>query len=245
MKNQSTPIVLLHGALGSASQLEILKKELSPHYPEVFSLNFSGHGGSEIPENLFSIPLFSEDLGRFLEMENLQKVDLFGYSMGGYVALDFAKEWPEKVRRVACLATKFDWKREAAEREAAMLDAEKWLVKIPQFAADLAARHAPADWKSVVSKTAEMMRNLGSGAALTAGELAETDCPTLIIRGELDAMVSEEESRWASRILQKGQFISLKETKHPFEKVDIEKLVNELLIFFKRRGDFEPHFLER
>ena len=41
------PVLLLHGALGSTTQLDSLKDSLSKNY-KVYSLNFEGHGGRPI-----------------------------------------------------------------------------------------------------------------------------------------------------------------------------------------------------
>src|SRR5688572_15290055 len=115
------PLLLLHGAIGAASQFEKLTQLLQPDF-EVFSLNFSGHGGKEIPEPGFNMPLFANDVLTFMEEKQLDKVDIFGYSMGGYVALYLALHYPEKVNRIMTLGTKFDWSPEIAAHETRMLN---------------------------------------------------------------------------------------------------------------------------
>jgi len=39
--------------------------------------------------------LFSEDVLKLMDKEGLQKVSIFGYSMGGYVALRLVQPWVE------------------------------------------------------------------------------------------------------------------------------------------------------
>jgi esterase/lipase len=51
-------ILLLHGALGSAEQLVPLKTALEQSGRNVFSLNFSGHGGAPFM-NEFGIAQFA------------------------------------------------------------------------------------------------------------------------------------------------------------------------------------------
>jgi esterase/lipase len=53
-------LLLLHGALGSAKQLDPLKEILSENY-KVSSLNFSGHGGQALP-SAFTIDLFVDEV---------------------------------------------------------------------------------------------------------------------------------------------------------------------------------------
>jgi esterase/lipase len=55
-----TPLLLLHGALGSRSQLEPLHSLLDQRAIETYAMNFSGHGGAPFaPE--FGIEAFAED----------------------------------------------------------------------------------------------------------------------------------------------------------------------------------------
>ena len=77
-------LLLLHGAIGAKDQLQPLAQALKNDY-EVHALNFSGHGGEQMP-NSFSIELFANDVLTYLDKTNIQKINIFGYSMGGYVA---------------------------------------------------------------------------------------------------------------------------------------------------------------
>ena len=85
MKN----ILILHGAIGSKDQFELLKHQLVKKY-NVHSINFSGHGG-EVFKSKFNIAQFAEDVLNYLNSKNIESIDVFGYSMGGYVALYLAK----------------------------------------------------------------------------------------------------------------------------------------------------------
>lgn len=86
--------------------------------------------------------------------------------MGGYVALWLAHQHPERVRKIVTLGTKFDWSPESARLEVKKLDAEKILEKVPAFALILETRHAPNDWKQLLSRTSTMMLALGSDPLL-------------------------------------------------------------------------------
>ena len=87
MKN----LLLLHGATGDEKQLIPLKEKLDDHY-KVYTLNFSGHGGKPFPPGDFSIPLFAEEVKTFLKSNNFNEINIFGYSMGGYVAMYLASQ---------------------------------------------------------------------------------------------------------------------------------------------------------
>jgi pimeloyl-ACP methyl ester carboxylesterase len=224
-------LLLLHGALGAASQFETLKKNLASDF-EILAYNFPGHGGREIPEQSFSFSLFTNDLLKFLIARKIDTINIFGYSMGGYAALWMAKHFPERVNTIFTLATKFDWNEDSSQREASMLNTEKMEEKIPAFAKALMERHAPANWKEVVNKTRDMILDLGK-SHLEENDFRSIKHSVTIGVGEKDNMVSIDESRNVAALLPAGNFISFPEMQHPFEKADIDQLMIVISSFFK------------
>jgi pimeloyl-ACP methyl ester carboxylesterase len=227
----SSNLVLLHGALGAASQFGALKTALENDH-SVSVLNFSGHGGKPFAPG-FSIETFAQELLAFFDQNNIEKADVFGYSMGGYVALQLARTAQERIGKIITLATKFDWTPEIAAREVKMLDPEKIEEKVPAFAEMLALRHAPNDWKEVLRKTAGLMLALGGRNLLDVNVLSKIPHPALICLGDSDQMISMEETRRAAEALPNGKLLIFDQTPHPFEKVDVEKLAAAIRDFLK------------
>lgn len=224
MKN---PLLLLHGALGSKNQFQSVQNRLKEKF-DVYSMNFEGHGGTGelLP---YSMDLFSTNVIDFLVKHSLEKVHIFGYSMGGYVALNCALKISERIHEIITLGTKFDWSLEAAEKEVRMLNPEKIEEKVPQFAEKLRKEHQPLDWKAVVTNTAEMMMNLAKGEKLTDADLKNIEIPVTIGIGTLDNMVTLEESAHAVELLPKGKLVKLLDVQHPIEKVESTVLVEFIL----------------
>ncbi len=226
-----SPILLLHGALGSAAQFDELRRYL-PETQQVLAPDFPGHGG--LPTDIeFSIPYFTESVIAMLDQNQIQQVLIFGYSMGGYVALYLAWKYPDRVERITTLGTKFDWTPDSAARETARLDPGKIAAKVPAFAEMLAERHAPADWQVVVRRTAELLHGLGNGQALSPEVFQTITCPVRIGLGEADNMVTPEESKAVAGWLPNGSFEVLPGMKHPFEQVDAKQLAAWLPESFK------------
>ena len=217
------PLLILHGALGSASQLDPVKSSCEIKGSVVYNLNFSGHGGAAFQAN-FGIEQFTEDTFQFLQNHKLKQVDIFGYSMGGYVALWLAKNYPERVGKIVTLGTKFDWSEESAVKEVKKLNPEKIQEKIPAFARILEHRHAPNDWKMLLQKTADMMVSLGKAPLLTKENLQTIKHPTTICLGDQDDMADRDYSEQVASFLPRGSFQLLDNTQHPIEKVDMTKL---------------------
>lgn len=223
-------LLLLHGAIGSKAQFGPLEDALKPDF-NIHTLNFSGHGGAPT-DGSFSIAKFAGEVLRFLDAKAIASIDVFGYSMGGYVALHLAKNHPERIGSIFTLATKFEWTPEIAERETKMLNAEKIAEKIPAFAAELQRRHQPNDWKIVMRQTAEMMVGLGNRNPLSLEDFKTIENLTRIAIGDKDMMVTLEETIAVYRNLPHATLAVLPNTQHPIEKVDVQRLANELKIFF-------------
>ncbi|MBV6440563.1 MAG: alpha/beta hydrolase [Haliscomenobacteraceae bacterium CHB4] len=225
-----TPLILLHGALGSAAQFDSLRAHLPPERA-IYALNFPGHGGLPAGEP-FSMALFSDAVLHFFEKENMAPADIFGYSMGGYVALYLAWKHPNRVRRIFTLGTKLHWSPEIAAGMSQMFDPEKIEVKVPQFAEILAKTHAPLDWKEVCRNTSAFLHALGNGHGLPAEAFSQITCPVTIGLGELDNVVTPEESRAAAEALPNGRFEIFTACKHPIEQVNVVFLAERLQDFF-------------
>ncbi|MCW3072802.1 MAG: alpha/beta hydrolase [Bacteroidetes bacterium] len=223
-------LLLLHGAIGAKDQLQPLAEQLKDKFI-VHTLNFSGHGGATLPAE-FSMEAFAEDVLAYIEANSIQQVNIFGYSMGGYVALYLAKHHPEKTEKIFTLGTKFLWSPEIAAKEIKMLDAGKIAEKIPAFAEALEKRHAPNDWKAILKKTAEMMEGLGNNNVLQSADYSSIEHPVLVGIGDKDTMVTLEETIDVYRWLKTASLLVLPEIQHPIEKVNPGRLAEEIIRFF-------------
>lgn len=219
------PILILHGALGSASQLDPLKTALQSKGHQVHSMNFSGHGGEPFQQQ-FGIEQFAEDVSLYLNNHNLKQVDIFGYSMGGYVTLWLAHLYPNRIGKIITLGTKFDWSTESASREVKKLNAEKILEKVPAFARILEHRHAPNDWKVLLQKTADMMLGLGNHPLLTKEILQTITHPVTVCLGDQDDMADRGYSEEVATFLPNGKFFLFDSTPHSIEKVELNRITD-------------------
>lgn len=217
-------LLLLHGALGSKKQFSALKEELSASF-DVYTMNFEGHGGNA-SQNEFSIELFANNVLYYLYEKSIEEITVFGYSMGGYVALSAALKNTEKIKKVVTLGTKFKWDMESAEKETKMLNPSKIEEKVPAFAEKLQQEHHPEDWKVVMNKTAAMMIEMGKGAKLMDADFKKINQTVVIGIGSLDHMVSYEESEYVSELLPNSRLIKLEGVKHPIDAIGTDKLID-------------------
>jgi pimeloyl-ACP methyl ester carboxylesterase len=224
-------LLLLHAALGARTQFEALEHELAGAY-SLHSIDFEGHGVEAPTGRPFRIESFAENVIAYLDRSGLASVDIFGYSMGGYVALYLARTRPERVGRIFTFGTKLRWDAETSAREVRMLDAGKIREKVPHFAAALEARHSGAGWERVLEKTAEMMMALGASSPLGDEEFGAIEQRVRIGVGDRDATVGPEESAGVYRLLRNGELQVFPATPHPFEKVSMPMIAASIREFF-------------
>ena len=221
-------ILLLHGALGNKTQIKI------PRLDNTFSihtLDFPGHGNAALHGN-FGIETFAEAVLKYLDENNIEKIDIFGYSMGGYVALYLALNQPERIGKIFTLGTKFLWTPEYAELETKKLDANKIQEKVPQFAEQLKQRHTALDWRELLSYTSKMMQNLGNNPLLTPENLTQISHKVRIGIGDRDNTVTVEEAQKIQQTLSNAELEIFPYTPHPFERIHQERLLFSLKHFF-------------
>lgn len=225
-------LVLLHGALGSPEYFEKIKEALSGEYI-LHTLTFAGHAGTALPNDGLRMQNYVAQLVDFCDTLPSEPLAFFGYSMGGYVALAYAAQYPERVSAVMTLATKLQWSPEIAAREVKMLQPAAAQQKVPQFAAYLSGLHGSERWAPLMQRIADMLLALGENPLLTDVMLSKIHAPVQLMVGDKDNMVSIEETMQVYRSLKNATLAVLPNTVHPFEKINTPMLLQLMRDFFK------------
>ncbi len=223
-------ILFLHGALGSSSQFESLINKLQDSY-SCQAIDFPLHGNNSVVSE-FTVPHFADYLIQTIEEQYSGKVAVFGYSMGGYVALYAAALRPDLFDCVMTLATKFNWNEAIAEKEKAMLNTDEMERKIPAFVEQLKQRHTQINWKEMIHQTALLLDDLGRKNWLVNDKLKMLSLKVMVGLGDKDVMVTFDETIEAYKQLKFGSLYILPNTKHTFEKVDEKLLITLMKNFF-------------
>lgn len=179
-----------------------------------------------------SMELFASETLAYIREKSLNNVSVFGYSMGGYVAMYLASLYPDLISKIATLGTKYDWSPEIAAKEIKMLRSDIIEEKIPAFATALAKRHGIEQWKLLLNATADMLVKLGNKPLLHTGVFSKINTEILLLIGEKDNMVSLAETQSIQAQLPNGSLIVLADTPHPLEQVNTPYLAKKLLFFF-------------
>jgi pimeloyl-ACP methyl ester carboxylesterase len=167
--------------------------------------------------------VFEDDVLRFMDEKGIAAAHLFGYSMGGFVALRLALRAPERILSLGTLATKMDWTEASCAAESSMLQPEAIAEKVPRFAEMLAATHPRNGWRKVVSETQRMIAEMHLHR-ITEEALSHIQQPACIMLGDRDKMVSIEETVALYRALPDASLAVMPDTPHPLERANMQVL---------------------
>jgi pimeloyl-ACP methyl ester carboxylesterase len=224
-------MIILHGALGSAAQMEPLRALLGAR-----TIELPGHGATPLGAASFDIETFASFVADALNRAGGEE-DIFGYSMGGYIAMLIASRRMAPIRRIVTLGTKFEWTPEVAARDASRLNPETIGRKVPAFAAQLRQRHVAVGWEMNVRHTAQLVRTLGDNPLLAAPEFERVSNPVCIMVGDDDRTVDVAECERIAALCARADVKVLPGTPHPIEQVSLEALVSAVTAFM---GAAEP-----
>jgi pimeloyl-ACP methyl ester carboxylesterase len=162
------------------------------------------------------------DVAALLDSLGIERAALAGHSMGGYVALAFARMFTERITRLALIASRLraDTPEEAAARYALAdrVEREDSIEPVIQtYVPKLLASETIAHRGDVVERAAQIARlNAPAGAAATLRGLAvrvssediaeELDVPVLVVAGGADRVVSLDEARSVAKTFPHGKF---------------------------------------
>ncbi|WP_396216427.1 alpha/beta fold hydrolase [Gemmatimonas sp.] len=225
-------VVVLHGALGSAAQMQPVVEALRAQrrYAEVRAVELPGHGHTTLAaQTAFDLRTFALALQSAIHDAGLVRPVVFGYSMGGYVALLLEHLAPGTIGGIVTLGTMLHWTPTIAAAVASRLDPQVISAKLPAYAAALAARHDGAGgWEQVLTRTAGLLRDLGDEPLLTNTLFGSIHCPVHLLVGGRDESVSLDDAVTAAAHLPRARASLLPDVPHPIEQVDVQLVCNEV-----------------
>lgn len=101
------PLVMLHGGVQTFHlSFDALLPSLTTTR-HVIGVELQGHGHTADGERPFSIRQCADDVIALLDKLGIDRVDLFGFSLGGLVSIDVAAQRPDLAERVVLAASHF------------------------------------------------------------------------------------------------------------------------------------------
>jgi len=184
-------LLVLHGAAGSTrSETAPLMRRLESSF-HLVGVDLSGHGTSAFPSDQdFSLDLFAEDVRTAMTALDLSSAHVFGFSLGGGVALHLAQRSPALVDRLAVFQTNVDWTRPQANRMRQRLDLGALQENAPEQAERLRARHSFPT--RLLRRLQSFVETLPDASDELAPGLSDLSAPTLVGAVDQDPLFGPE-----------------------------------------------------
>lgn len=185
------PMVLLHGGLGTIGMLFGQLLPVLARKRQVIAVELQAHGHTADIDRPMRYETMADDIAALVQQLGLEATDLFGFSLGGGVALQAAIRHPALVRRLVVASTPFrrdGWFPEALAGMAELTTDNAAAMTgslMHQFYAEVAPR--PADWPLLVGKLGDLLARDYDWTDAVAAVRA----PTLVLTGDSDLIRTE------------------------------------------------------
>jgi pimeloyl-ACP methyl ester carboxylesterase len=182
------PIVLLHGGLQT---IDLPFGDMLPSFAaarQVVAAELQGHGHTADIDRELSPLHMAGDVAALLSDLGIGRADLFGFSLGGLVALQFAMRYPDRVNRLVLAATHYRADGYHAEiRNAGEQPGSARLPTESDFRQmqEAYARVAP-DPGNFGPFMAKLSAAVSAFEGWSDGDLRAVTAPTLLIVGDTD-----------------------------------------------------------
>lgn len=198
-----TPLVLIHGYPLDHSIWDEVSLLLENDF-DVISPDLRGFGKSSTVDTPYKMSDFADDIASLLDHLGIEKAILVGHSMGGYVALAFARKYPSRINGLALVSSQ------------ALADSPEGREKRYKTAEDVAEKGVGVVADAMVTKLsavkkvqdfAGLLINAQSKAGVTGAlkAMAEREdatpilsqfiFPLLLVHGDADALIPMERAK--------------------------------------------------
>ncbi len=240
-QGKGTPLVLLHGYPLDRSIWNELVPLLAPEFDLIIP-DLRGFGESDVMEADNSIIDYATDIADLLTHLKISKAYIAGHSMGGYVALAFAREYEPRVAGLAMISSQM--LADPPDRKEARYTTAKQVMeqgvgtvvdamapklsaeaRIQEFARGLIGRQSPLGISSALHAMAERPNSSDLFAAFPF--------PVVIVHGDADALIPVERGREMKAALPAAHYVEVPGAGH-LPMMENPEAVAEALRFFHK-----------
>ncbi len=224
------PVILLHGFPLSREIWAPQISAISSRY-RLITPDLRGHGDSEATSGPYTMDLLADDIASLIDGLDLrQKVVLGGLSMGGYVAMAFARRHPQRLAGLFLTATRADADAEAGKegRQKAIAAAQQACSSLPAVESMLPKLFAPPTYTEkpdLVDKVRKIMERTSLAGVIHSQQgmmqrpdsydmLYALEIPGLMIYGDQDQIIPEEAAVKTGATFADGSMAAIKNAGH-------------------------------
>jgi pimeloyl-ACP methyl ester carboxylesterase len=209
------PLVLLHGGLQT---IDLAFGAVLPALAEshrVIAVELQGHGHTPDTDRELTLPNLAADVTGLLDVLELERADLFGFSLGGLVATQVAISYPERVGRLVLASAHFRWAGYHSEiRNPEEQTGARRMPTADEFeemhAAYVKVAPDPERYATVGGKVQPVVPTVDNWEL---EELRGITAPTLLLMGDTD-FLTPEHGAWQHELLADARLAILPGTTH-------------------------------
>src|ERR1700728_3598513 len=223
------PILLIMGLGYPSAMWHRMRPELAASFRTI-ALDNRGAGQSDVPPGPYSIALMASDAAAVLDAAGVPSAHVFGVSMGGMIAQEFALQYPERVQSLilGCTAAGGPNAKRAEPAAIEMLKARTWMSREQAAEAAVPFIYDTATPRHLIDEdiaqrhpwTATPAGYLAQLQAILAWEsfsrLPQITAPTLVIHGKGDRLVPLGNGELIAARIPGAQLLLLAHASHLF-----------------------------
>ena len=209
---KGTPLLLLHGGLGSITDFKKCIPNLSKKY-KVIAFDAPGLGRSEFADSIMTYKLMADYYSKAIDLLKLDSTYVIGWSDGGNAALLLAKMRPDKIKKIAVSGATYKLEGTTKEslEEINKFSDTVWVSKeLKPWIKQYKEKSPTGNWERYINEAKKMWFE---EIYFEKSILYELNIPTLLVYGDRD-MYSTELGLELHKAIKKSQFCILPNTSH-------------------------------
>ena len=237
------PLLLIMG-LGYPSYMWHRSRPVLAARFRTIAFDNRGIGQSDVPPGVYSMPLMASDAAAVLDAAGAETAHVFGVSMGGMIAQEFALQYPSRVRSLILGCTAAGGPHAIRAEPAALqtlmrkdLTPEEFREAMIPFIydADTARERIDEDmairmkWYPTPQGYAGQLQGIMSWEAYS--RIAQIAAPTLVIHGETDRLVPAANARLIAERIPGAKLVLIPHASHIFSTDQPDKAHHAVLDF--------------
>ncbi|HZR23740.1 MAG TPA: alpha/beta fold hydrolase [Vicinamibacterales bacterium] len=254
-RGDGEPLLLIMGLGVTLEGWSRIGPELAKRYRTILFDN-RGTGRSGTPPGPYSIVEMAADAAAVLDAARVERAHVFGISMGGMIAQEFALQYPSRVRSLilGCTApggrdavpAKKDVIAALGARTTMTREQAMWAMARYIYDASTPRERIAEDFARRLSQpvTADGYFAQLAGIRAWGGALSRLPsivAPTLVIHGETDELVPPENGRTIARAIPNARLVMLPRASHIFTTDAFDASLDAVLSFLKEHADVTEH----
>jgi pimeloyl-ACP methyl ester carboxylesterase len=224
------PILFLHGGLGNIEDFNEIITKL-PNKFRVIGVDSRGHGKSTLGSKDLTYELLQNDIELIINHLNIKKFNILGFSNGGTIAYRLASFTNLPIEKLITIGA--PWSNQHVQhlfQAYSELTSDIWKEACPSVFETYQRVNPHPEFDKLFRQSTKMALDI-SPASRPNTAVKNIHCPTLIMRGENDPVVSASDIIELAKLIENARILNIPYAGHEAFQDQAQVLTEELLNF--------------